>query len=396
MPKNILVLTPRLPYPLIGGDKLRIFNICDFLYENDYRLTLVSFVQNKNEAEIAKNHEAHKIFAKVLTVRMSKYRSYLHSILGSLAARPLQLGYFWSKEMRELVLKEISTGEYDTVLLHLIRMAPYVIGKKLRKVLEMTDAISLNYSRSRGKKKIASFGWLLGFEEKRVRRYEKRCLKEFEVVIVASHVDKDYLSNLDKRSASKIFVVPNGVSEEFINIVPAKYDLDLIIFIGNLRSYQNQDAVFYFLGEIYPLIKREVPSVKYRIIGAAPPLKLLRCNGKNGIEVTGEVDNIISYAEQAAVSVAPIRVGAGIQNKVLESMALGVPVVTTSVAAEGLPHAKPGEHFLVCDTPKEFADAVCRVLKDKSCREKLSSNGKNLVMDHYRWPRCLGKYLEIV
>lgn len=397
MSKTILVLTPRLPYPVIGGDKLRIYNICDYLYKKGHRLTLVSFVEGQKEAELARIHTARKIFSKVLTRELPKYKSYVGALRALLTGWPLQVGYFWSKEMVDSVNQEIASGEYDVALVHLIRMAPYVARKNIRKILEMTDAISLNYSRIRGRKKKGFWGFIYGLEGKRVRRYEQECLERFDEVVVVSSTDKDYLVNNSRNNfSSKISVIPNGVAEDLIKFQPLEYDPNLIIFIGNLRSYQNQDAVFFFLEEIYSLIRKQLPLVKFRIIGAEPPLKLTKLNRIEGIEVTGEVDKVLDYAQRAAVSVAPLRIGAGIQNKILESLAMGIPVVTTSVAALGIEGARNKEQFLVADTPEEFASSVLRIIKDASLRDKLSRSGKEFVKNHHSWSGQLENYLKII
>jgi len=398
---KILILTPRLPYPVIGGDKIRIYNICKILSEAGHQLTLLSFVENKNEAELAQNHPDKRIFSRVSTIVLSKQKSWFNSFIGLFRRWPLQISYYQSKKMTSLADKEIASGNYDAILVHLIRMAPYAMKhSNVKKVLEMTDAISMNYSRS-GKYKVKGLSgkvYLLGqlyrIEEERVRRYEEECIDKFDSTVVVSDVDRNYLTkNLTSAIREKVKVIPHGVAEKFLEVASVDYNPNLIIFMGNMRTFQNTDAALYFIKEIYPLIQAKHQSVKFRVIGNEPPLALRKFDGQKGIEITGRVDEVINYAKGAAVSVCPMRIGAGIQTKVLESMAMGVPVVLTSVAAEGI-EGKAGEHFLVADTAQEFAAEVLKIIKNPSLRNRLSRAGKELAR-RYRYSVIAQEYIKL-
>lgn len=394
--KNILVLTSRLPYPVIGGDKLRIYNICDYLNKAGYKLTLVSFVENDAEEKLSKEAAEGDIFFKILTVKLPKYRSYINSFCGLFGKNPLQISYYFSKKMMRLVNGEIASGEYDFVLVHLIRMAPYVIDKfGIGKILEMTDAISLNYKRSREQGGRGVFGKIYLVEEKRVRNYEKKCAEKFDNLVVVSEADKEYMFDfVGEKLAEKIKVISNGASEKFIKFTAKKYDPNLIVFFGNMRTYQNQDAIIYFIEKIYPKIKGQNPEIKLRIVGNSPSKKLLKFNGKDGIEIIGKVDNVIDYIKHACISVCPMRIGAGVQNKIIESMALGLPVVTTPISAKGI-NGKNGEDFLVADREQEFAEAVLKIINSVELRNEISENAKRLIIEEYQWDKQLKGYLDL-
>ncbi len=399
MDNNILVLTPRLPYPVMGGDKLRIYNICKYLAGAGKVITLLSYVTGEQEAEVASSHEAGRIFSRVLTVVLKKRSSYINTFFGLPSQKPLQTHYYSSPEMALALERELTSRRYNGVLAHLIRMAPYVMNAKLPpktvKVLEMTDALSLTYARSGDNRGRALLGKIYNIEKKRTARYELECLKRFDDVVVVSSIDREHLlRNADKALESRLKVIPNGVSVGTPGGIPSSYDPDLLIFIGNMRTHQNTDAVMYFARDIYPLIKARRPSVKFRIIGCEPPKAVRDLNGKDGVEVTGLVDDVWTFARNACASVCPMRIGAGVQNKLLESMAMGIPSVTTSIGLEGI-DAVPGKHLFVADSPQDFSGAVLRLINDRGLRMGASAKGVSLIERKYRWEKQLKPYLEI-
>jgi len=402
MKNNVLVLTPRLPYPVIGGDKLRIYNVCKYLAGAGNDITLLSFVVDEKEAELAARHEAGRIFSKISTVVLKKRSSYMNALFGLLSRKPLQTHYYSSAEMALKVDRELGSRKYDAVLAHLIRMAPYVMNAArlpagTRKVLEMTDALSLTYARSRDQKGKAWLGKIYTIEKERAERYELECLGKFDDVVVVSSVDRDHLLRAAGSSfESKVKVIPNGVSvsAQGGGGIPSSYDPDRLIFIGNMRTHQNTDAVMHFVRDIYPLIRKKRPGVKFRVIGCEPPRAIRALHGKDGIEVTGLVDDVRAYARDACAAVCPMRIGAGVQNKLLESMAMGIPSVTTSIGFEGI-DAVPGEHLIVADSPDDFSQAVLNLMSDKDLRVSVGHNSRGLIGRKYGWETQLKPYLDI-
>lgn len=391
MPKNVLVLTPRLPYPIIGGDKLRIYNVCKSLVKAGYDLTLLSLVADSNESELATKHESSKIFSLVETIVLSKPQSYINSFLGLLRGESLQTSYYKSKLMQKKVDELLDSERYQCALVHLTRMAPYVEKRKgIRKVLEMTDAVSLNYNRSRkfGVKGFLSLVYRA--EESRARKYETECLENFDTTVVVSPIDKDWLLKNNPLYGQKIKVIPLSISDDFFDFTPPDdYDQNLIVFIGNMRTYQNEDAVRYFVSDIYPIIKKVLPLSKFRVIGSEPSNFIKSLNGKDGIEITGKVVDVKTLACKACVSICPMRIGAGIQTKILEAMSLGVPVVASLNASSGIIGAKNNEHYFVVDKPGEFADKILSLMQNKELRSRISQSGKEFVTN---WNKNIPNY----
>jgi glycosyltransferase involved in cell wall biosynthesis len=181
-----------------------------------------------------------------------------------------------------------------------------------------------------------------------------------------------------------IRIIPNGVDlAYFSGNAPVKYDPTRIVFTGNLTYYPNIDGVLYFVKEIFPLVKKEAPAAKFYIVGQSPPAKL-RALASEDVVVTGFVEDIKQYYLSSAVAVSPIRFGAGTLNKILEPLALGVPVAATSIGIEGLDLAI-GKDILVADRPHAFAKHVIRIITEPDFRERLGKEGMALVRRLYNW-----------
>jgi glycosyltransferase involved in cell wall biosynthesis len=261
-------------------------------------------------------------------------------------------------------------------------MAQYTAGSSHPlKVLDLTDAVSLYLQRFFSCEKNLVKRFLLKIELERISRYEN-ILEQFDAGLVCSGPDKEQL--LKAAPEANIRIIPNGVDlVYFSNNGATTYDPAKIVFTGNLTYYPNIDGVFYFVKEIFPLVKKEVPAAKFYIAGQSPPAKM-RALASEEVIVTGFVEDIKQYYLDSAVAVSPIRFGAGTLNKILEPLALGVPVVATSIGIEGL-DLTIGKDILVADRPHAFAKNVIRIMKDPKFRECLGKEGMAIVRRLYNW-----------
>lgn len=394
--KRILVLTPRLPFPVIGGDKLRIYQICKYLKEQGFRITLLSFVQNEKEKEEAFLNKAGKIFDTIKVVKLTRFQSFLNVLVGMVSSKlPMQIHYYKSKRFSKLLFRELQ-NDYQGMLFHLIRMAPYMMEYNINGILEMTDAISLNYERNTKVKNSNIRSLIYNLERKKVLEYEKKCIKRSSRCVVVSEVDRDYLlTKVPEEYSSKIKVFGNGVEESFFNLDRTKTKKNEIIFIGNLRSYQNKDAILFFIKEIWPDIALNNKDVRLKVIGSSPSKELMAYNGKQRIRITGEVEDIASEVKQAVASVAPIRIGAGVQNKILESMAFGIPVVCSTIASEGIDNLVEGQNILIADSPGEFTRKLNELIKSETLQDKLAIESREVARNYYTWSKKLMNFEKV-
>jgi len=374
----------------VGGDKLRVFNFIKHLSRN-HKIALISFIADPEEADYLIEYAS--LLERVKTVLLSKEKSYSNACRGILSPKPFQIHYYYLKKMRQLIFQEIESGKYDLVFVHLIRMAEYV--KDLRgvpRILDLTDAISLNYERSvRYRRDVFYLVNLI--EKEKVRRYETEIISHFEKNLLISPVDKNYLSRYTDNQ--NIEIVPNGVDIDYFQFYDGVFDLNRVVFLGNMRTFPNSDAVEYFCKEILPLIRKELPKVKFHIIGSEPSKVVRKLASEPEVVVTGYVKDVRPFLRKAAVSVCPMRVGAGIQNKILESMAIGTPVVSTPEGVEGI-EVNPGQEILVSNSSSDFAQKVTELIQNRALRRSISLNARRLVEKKYTWEITLNQLEHII
>lgn len=387
---KICILTPRFPFPENGGDVLRINNIARYLKNRGHELVLVSFTDyEQSDLQLAK-----ALYDSVYIIKRNRVLSLVNGIKSMLCGHPLQCGYYSSGTYYSLLRQVVAKEQPDLFLSHLLRMVPYLekMGVQSKSIVEMTDALSKTYRLSSGAKgsmlhKIAYF-----CEEKLIARYEKKVVGAFPKVVLVSQNDVDYLRDVMDGHATSLAMHTNGV--DCMKTLPATCNSKKISFIGNMRTLQNQDAVFHFVNDIFPLILKSVPDARFYIVGAQPP-QSIRSLASHNVVVTGFVDDLEAVVADSSVVVAPVRVAAGIQNKVLVAMGCGVPVVMSSLISSAIPELHHGENCMISDDDVDFAHLCMKIMSDASLRAKLSVNGYNTVSDSYSWFSKLDGYENI-
>lgn len=380
MKQRILVLTSRSPYPLIAGYKMRIHYISKLLSRR-YDVDLLCLQPVKTEPPHLSP------FKQIFTFPMSVAKLGFHAIHHWVKGWPLQVGgYFDYKVSRWL--KE-HAGNYDLIYVHHVRMAPYAMELERYRILDYHDAISMHYQMAAS---YANGFWKTFYllEKKRLLSYELEMLKKFDKAFIVSSVDKEYLlTNLRSNNPASIHcpiaVIPMGVKEEVIVRNPnTQLEENRIVFLGKMDYYPNEDAVIYFAKEIFPLVKEKIKDLEFIIVGAYPTKRVLQLEEIKGVKVTGFVEDPYAYIEKAKVVVAPLRFGAGIQNKILEAMALRKAVVTTSVGAQGI-EGEDGRHFIVVSKHEEMAEKVSEIFHDNGRRKIIGENARALIEEKYTW-----------
>lgn len=376
--KKILVITPRYPYPVIGGDRLRIYEICRELSKS-YQLTLVSLCETKEELNARDPEDS--VFGEIHRVYLPKWRSYFNSLFAVPTSKPLQVAYYQSSEFERLISSLVDG--HDLILPHLIRVAEYVKDTKKPKVLEMTDAISMNYSRvSEVKNNSGIKGVIYRVERERLNHYERTIAKSFDCNVFVSQFDKEFLYSDDESLMNKALVCSNGVE---LSKLPYKFVRggNKLVFIGNMYSAQNFDAAYWFAREVLPEIRLH-GNYEFHVIGKIKPEGFKKLSQIEGVIVTGAVESIVEHAQGALAGICSVRLAAGVQNKILEYMALGIPTITSSTGLEGL-FAKNGDSILVADSPKEYVSHILKLKNNTNFAESLSKNAYHYVKEQHSW-----------
>jgi glycosyltransferase involved in cell wall biosynthesis len=375
MKRKLLVLTPRFPYPVIGGDRLRIFQLCRELAK-DFDLSLLSLCESKEDMDRPIPSDGVFNYVERVFHPRSKHLLGMAKVLPSRI--PFQVGYYWNPEFA----KKLSALAplHDGLLAHLIRTGQYITDYKMPKILEMTDAISLSYKRTIPHvNPVRAMAYCV--EAIRLKRYERWLINACDLTTLVSAVDRDFL--LNGNSQRKTLICANGVDTKGL---PFDYSPDgqTIVFIGKNTTAPNADAILFFAEKILPLVQARCSNAVFKVIGQIKPGLKSRLEHLAGVYVTGTIKSVAKAAQHASVAICPLRFGAGVQNKLLEYMSLGIPTVTSPIGLEGL-SAVPGFDLFVAKSPEEWVEQICKLLLYPDKGKILAVAGKKFVEKHYSW-----------
>jgi glycosyltransferase involved in cell wall biosynthesis len=385
---KILVLTPRFPYPVVGGDRLRIYEICKELAKYS-DLTLLSICENTDEMTYEIPHDG--VFCNVHRVILPKWQAYYNVLSNLFGSKPLQVSYYQSRKFKAL-LKSLAS-KHDLLFAHLIRMAHYMDESPLPGVVEMTDAISMNYERSQ---RVAStFNFLSivhRIEVKRLKLYEKKAIEKYDLLSFVSKTDSDFLYGKD--NVDKVIVCNNGVDTNILKFGLPSNRLPVVAFIGNMKSMQNRDAASWFAKKVLPLLRKN-GDFRFRIVGQIEDRHRAMFESIEGVHVTGKVDSVAVAAKECFSAVCPVRIGAGVQNKLLEYMAVGLPSVSTSIGVEGLA-VEDGRELWVANSPEEFVSILMYIWENEASIQSIISNARAYVNNNHIWSETLHELTQSV
>ena len=384
---RICILTPRFPFPQYGGDALRINEVARHLKQQGHELILVSLSDEKNTPL----ERAHELYDRVYFVKRNRIMSLINGVTHFISGKPIQCGYYYSKAYKELLQKVIDKEKPDLYVSHLLRMVPYLYELNLedKSIIEMTDALSKTYLLSSNAQGVGLLKYVYILEQRLIAKYEKFVVKHFPKVVLVSQADIDYLKERIPGGTPSLALHSNGVG--YIDEISTSYNVDKICFLGNMRSMQNQDAALYFAKEVFPLVKKQHPNAKFYIVGSLPPPNI-QAIASDDIIVTGFVEDLEGFIKDACLLVAPVRVAAGIQNKVLVAMGCGIPVVMTSLISHAIPELKNGENCLISDGAENIAASCHKLITNREERNSIAIKGYNMVKSSYSWYEKLKGY----
>ncbi|MFT5513273.1 MAG: glycosyltransferase involved in cell wall biosynthesis [Bacteroidia bacterium] len=354
----------------------------------DHELYLIAFVESKSELQYKKDLDP--IFKEVHLIYQPKWKSYLYSALNVLDTMPFQLAYFKSNLMSKQIHSFLDTTKIDVIHTQHLRMSQYTRAlKKYPRILDLPDAYSLYWKR---RKEVDRPWWNRLFdtlESKRVIEAEK-VVFDYDLNLVCSVEDRDHLLKI--HPGSKVKLLRNGVDLETFSFNNHDYSrAKTLLFTGNMDYAPNVDAVVYFVENMWTQLTKSHPEIKLVIAGQRPVKQVLDLASKN-IQITGFVQDISDMYRQADIVIAPLRFGAGTQNKVLEALAMGVPVVCTDIGFKGL-EIESGDGVFHAANDNQFIDHVSALLASKELRESTGQRGLKLAQTKFSWDG-LAKTLE--
>ncbi len=378
---NICFVAPRFPVPPTKGDKLRVYQAIRRLSRR-HRITLVAAADEPLDSDGVA--ELRALCERVEIVPISRPRSIASVALhGPFSRRPFQTHFYDSARFRRSVAEVVRDGRFDVIHASLLRVLPYlwdVVEPPV--VVDLVDALSRSITLRR-----ATVSPMLRFaydlELKRVERYERAACERFERIIVCAEADRQALGD------DNVVVLKTCADFEQFPFAPIGHEDDLVVMTGNMGYRPNVEAVVWFCREIWPLIRSQRSTARFRIVGTRPASAVRALDGVDGIEVTGPAD-IAQELRRATVSVCPTRVGSGMQTKVVEAMASGTPIVMTSFGNEGI-GATDGDQITIADTPDLFAARVLELLGDPERRGRLAAAARRFCETEFSWDVHVGR-----
>jgi sugar transferase (PEP-CTERM/EpsH1 system associated) len=396
---RVLLLTHRLPFPPNKGDKIRSFNLLSYLARR-HEVYVVSLIDDTGDLVHVPQVKAR---ARCLVYRVigRKLRT-ICSLRALLQGRPVSVTYFYSAPLQRRIDSLIDVVSFDCYFCFSSPMAEYLYRSRHKLAegggaLRIMDFIDVDSYKWRQYAAQAPFwkAWVYRLEAAYLSAYEQRIARTFDRLFIVSEQERRLFP--DSAGTCRLLVLPNGVDLEFFSPrhVPLKRIAGpYLVFTGMMDYWPNIEGIKWFVERIFPRIRQFVPDAQLYVVGNRPTAEVRKLARFDGVTVTGFVEDVRDYVAGASVCIVPLRIARGIQNKMLEAMAMGKPVVTTTQAFTGV-HAVAGEDIVVADGDEDFVQAVVGLLRNIARAERIGSSARMCVERHYSWDSNLGKLSEI-
>ena len=402
MSQRILFICHRIPYPPNKGDKIRSFNFIQHL-AGSHEMHLAFMVDNQDDLKYIEplKQFSKNIFFETISPRLKKITSAVKALF--FTSQPISIPYFYSKSLQHKIDRFLDSTTIDSVFCFSSPTAEYLYNSRhyhglLKNIPWVMDFIDVDSHKWRQYADTNSqpLRWLYKREADYLLQYEKRVVKDFHHTLLVSEAEKKLLNRYVLSPHTK--VIGNGVDLQYFapdqgrkhpNKAPT------VVFTGAMDYWPNIAGVEWFANAIFPLIKKEKPDIQFQIVGSKPSPQVKNLAKIDGIFVVGYVADIRDYYSVADICVIPLRIARGIQNKVLEAMAMGKAVVCTAESLEGIT-ADPGKDLLVAEDPEAFAKAVIMLLDNEIYRQKLGHMARSCMEKNYSWTKTLEPIADLL
>ncbi len=376
--KKLVIILSRFPFPLEKGDKLRAFHQIKEL-SSKYSITLLATTDSKVSQESIE--QLRKYCTTIYIFKLSIISIAFNVFFQIFTKKPFQIGYFYSSKNNYRIKKILEEVKPDHIYCQLIRVSEFVKNyHHCKKTIDYMDALSKGIER-RIEKAPLYIKWFFRIEAKRLRNYERQIFDYFERHTIISEQDRDLILH-PKNTTIKC--IPNGVDSSFFESINEVKDFE-ILFVGNMSYTPNIEAAKFVSNELIPLLKINHPSISFLISGANPHSTILKlAKNDSSIKVSGWVEDIRTSYARGKIFVAPMIIGTGMQNKLIEAMAMGVPCITTTLANNAI-RAIHNESIIVANTKEDFIKFIEKLLSDNHFYNRISIGGKDFVKSHYNW-----------
>jgi polysaccharide biosynthesis protein PslH len=385
---RLLIVTPRVPWPLEKGDKLRAYHQIRILSKS-YKICLCCLADGPVHPDSLK--QLNEIADEVHIIKLNKVFIVWRLFLAFFSSKPFQIHYFYQRGAHKKLRKIISEFKPERIYCQLIRAAEYVKHlHEVPKTIDYMDAFNMGHSR---RLKGANFfmRFLLKEEAARLARYENLIFEYFERHTIISEQDRELIFHPHR---DRIEVISNGVDLDFFKKDSSFSISNDVLFTGNMAYPPNVDCAVFLALEVMPLVRKIIPNARLKIAGANPTSEVKKCAG-DFTEVTGWMNDIREAYSTSLVFAAPMRIGTGLQNKLLEAMAMDLPCVTSLLAARAM-DAKDREECIIAENPQEVANAIVELITNIELRHHLCRNAKEHIQKHFSWEGTVHKLSNII
>lgn len=387
---RLLFLSSTVPVPATDGGRLRVLNLLKQVAQRN-RVSFLALETQPTDKEGIEYLRSLGIKAHLVphTSRLPSItpRAVSQSVL---KRKPLTVARYDVPAFRRAFHSLLDTSSYDLIHYEMFHTGQYSLETNARSLLSLQNVDSHIWRRLREQTSNALRRCFFRTQERAFRRYERTMSNRFDLVACASEVDRDLMDEICPGLNSD--VIPNGVDTTLYQPDHEVEEEATLIYTGSMDWFPNEDAAIYFIDEILPTIQKKCPNLKFYVVGQFPSERLKRYGNRPGVVITGRVDDVKPYIARATVYVVPLRIGGGTRLKILEALAMGKAVVSTSVGAEGL-NLSAGDEITIADEPAKFADAVLRLMENGSMRRELGDSGRRRVETEYEWRR-IGEKLQ--
>ena len=387
---KILFLSPTVPFPLTDGGRIRVFNLLKQIAVKN-EVTLLALETQTTDADgVAELRQLGIQVHLVPNAPTLPRVSFGTLVKAFLKRQPITVARYDIPAYRQKFRELIAIQTFDLVHYEMFHIAQFHTETHLPGVLSQQNVDSAIWRRLCSETTNPLYKFAYWTQQLAFQRYERVLSPKFDAVTCTSDIDAAVFQQHCTENA--IEIIPNGVDithyrPDFTTEAPAH-----LIYIGSMDWYPNEDAVAFFADEVLPRIQEKVPDVAFSIVGGNPSARVQKLAERDGIIVTGRVPEIKPYFAEATVFVVPLRIGSGTRLKILEALAMGKAIVSTTVGAEGL-DLKDSAEIFIADEPTAFADAVTRLLTDVQLRRRIGENGRSRVEQDYDW-RSIGEKLH--
>ena len=382
---KILYLVHRIPYPPDKGDKIRSYHLLRFLAA-EHELFLCAFVDDPAEERFST--ELRQYCADIFLCPVGSWRSRVAALTAGLSGRSLSVGYYADPAMNDRVRGLLTQHRFEAIVAFSSTMAQYLPprGGSSTIIADFVDVDSDKW-RQYGSERRWPFSWIYRYESRALASWEAKVLSKVDAVSVVSAPESEIVPGLNAATRSKIHVIPNGVDYTYFDpsgsfVDPYAGNRKVVVFTGAMDYYANEDGIAWFVEHAWSDIQSQHGDAEFYIVGRNPSARIRGLTAHNGVTVTGRVPDVRPYLHYAALAVAPLRLARGVQNKVLEALAMNIPVVATSQALRALRRHLPTS-ATEATSAADFAAAVSLVLS----REKIAVReaGREYILSHYDW-----------